>query len=117
MLKTILNECLVDFSIKSETPLLIKSGMERVEDLDMFPVRTFRIRNGKGNKEVFIPGSSLKGVIRSHAERIARTLCQGKELACCNPFEKDETRKNEPDFACYSYFEEYKQQDKIKKWN
>jgi CRISPR-associated RAMP protein (TIGR02581 family) len=117
MLKTILNECLIDFSIKSETPLLIKSGMERVEDPDMFPVRTFRIRNGKGDKEVFIPGSSLKGVIRSHSERITRTLCQGKEPACCNPFERDKENKNKPDFACSNYFEEYKQQEKIKKLN
>jgi CRISPR-associated RAMP protein (TIGR02581 family) len=117
MLKTILNECLIDFSIKSETPLLIKSGMERVEDPDMFPIMTFRIRNGKGNDEVFIPGSSLKGVIRSHSERITRTLRQGKEAACCNPFEKDKKNKNVPEFACSNYFEEYKHQKKIKKLN
>jgi CRISPR-associated RAMP protein (TIGR02581 family) len=117
MLKIILNECLIDFSIKSEAPILIKSGMERIEDPDMFPVRTFRIRNGKGEEEVFIPGSSLKGVIRSHSERITRTLRQGKEAACCNPFEKDKNKKNEPDFACSSYFEEYKHQEEIKKLN
>ena len=117
MLKTILNECLIDFSIKSEGPLLIKSGMERIEDPDMFPVRTFRIRNGKGEEEVFIPGSSLKGVIRSHSERITRTLRQGKEAACCNPFEKAKKNINEPDFACSSYFEEYKHKKKIKKLN
>lgn len=117
MLKTILNECLIDFSINSETPLLIKSGMERIEGPDMFPIRTFRIRNGKGEEEVFIPGSSLKGVIRSHSERITRTLRQGKEPACCNPFEKDKKNKNEPDFACSSYFEEYKHQEEIKKLN
>ena len=93
MLKILLNECLIDFSISTETPLLIKSGMERVEDPDMFPVETFR----NGGKEVFIPGSSLRGVIRSHAEKITRTLRQGKDPACCNPFEKD---KNEPDQAC-----------------
>lgn len=117
MLKIILNECLIDFSIKCEAPILIKSGMERIEDPDMFPVRTFRIRNGKGEEEVFIPGSSLKGVIRSHSERITRTLRQGKEPACCNPFEKDKKNKNEPDFACSSYFEEYTHQEKIKKLN
>ena len=111
MLKILLNECLIDFSISTETPILIKSGMERVRDPDMFPVKTFR--NGK--QEAFIPGSSLKGVIRSHSERITRTLRQGKEPACCNPFEKDKNNKNEPDFACSSYFEEYKPQKGIKK--
>ncbi len=113
MLKMLLNECFIDFSIKSETPLLIKSGMERVEDPDMFPIKSFR--NGK--EEVFIPGSSLKGVIRSHSERITRTLRPGKESSCCNPFEKDKNKKNEPEFACSSYFEEYKHQKKIKKLN
>jgi len=110
MLKIILNECTINFSIKSEAPLLIKSGMERVEDPDMFPIKTFR--NGK--EEVFIPGSSLKGVIRSHSERITRTLRQDKEPACCNLFEKD---KRKPDFACSEYFEAYKKQEGIKKLN
>jgi CRISPR-associated RAMP protein (TIGR02581 family) len=103
MLKILLNECLIDFSINTETPILIKSGMERVEDPDMFPVMTFR----NGDEEVFIPGSSLKGVMRSHAEKITRTLRQGKEPACCNPFEKDTK-----DCACSHYFEKYK---KLKK--
>ncbi|MBT9174764.1 MAG: hypothetical protein DDT22_00425 [candidate division WS2 bacterium] len=110
MLKTILNECIIALSIKNETPFLIKSGMERVEDPDMFPIKTFR----NGREEVFIPGSSLKGIIRSHAEKITRTLSQGKKPACCNPFEKN---KGKPDFACSSYFEEYKNKKNIKKLN
>ncbi len=114
MLKMLLSECLIDFSIKSETPLLIKSGMERVEDPDMFPIKTFRTRNGKMKEEVFIPGSSLKGVIRSHSEKITRTFRQGKEPACCNPFEKD---KRKSDLACSEYFERYKKQKHIKKLN
>jgi CRISPR-associated RAMP protein (TIGR02581 family) len=110
MLKILLNECLIDFSISTETPILIKSGMERVRDPDMFPIETFR----NGEPEVFIPGSSLKGVVRSHAERITRTLRQGKAPACCNPFEKD---TNKPDLACTSLFEEYKnkKQKSVKK--
>lgn len=108
MLKIILNECLINFSISSETPLLIKSGMERVKDPDMFPVKTFR--NDK--EEVFVPGSSLKGVIRSHSERITRTLRSGKEPACCNPFEKN---KSKSELACSEYFRLYKKQKKIKK--
>lgn len=110
MLKILLNECLIDFLIRSEAPLLIKSGMERVEDPDMFPIKTFR----NGREEVFIPGSSLKGVIRSHSERITRTLREDKEPACCNPFEKE---KSKPDFACSEYFEVYKKQKGSKKLN
>jgi len=107
MLKILLNECLIDFSVSTETPLLIKSGMERVKDPDMFPVETFR----NGGKEVFIPGSSLRGVIRSHAEKITRTLRQGKDPACCNPFEDKKKR----DLACSHCFTKYKQKKGAKK--
>lgn len=36
-----------------------------------------------GQREPFLPGSSLKGVLRSRAEKLARTMGQG----CCDPFE------------------------------
>ncbi len=108
MLKMLFNECLIDFSISTETAVLIKSGMESLEDPDMSPIKTFR----NGREEVFIPGSSLKGVMRSYAEKITRTLRQRKNPACCNPFEKDTSK---PDRACSSYFEEYKNKKDIKK--
>ncbi|MCR4407433.1 MAG: RAMP superfamily CRISPR-associated protein [Anaerolineae bacterium] len=79
MFKQLVNECLVDLHIKVEGPVLIKSGLAQVSGPDMAWVRVFR----NGREEVYLPGSSLKGVLRSHAERIARTLNPG---AACDPF-------------------------------
>ncbi len=79
MFKQLVNECLIDLHIHIEGPVLIKSGLAQVSGPDMAWVRVFR----NGREEVYLPGSSLKGVLRSHAERIARTL---KPEAACDPF-------------------------------
>lgn len=83
MLKQLVNECLITLQIKPDGPVLIKSGIETVSGPDMAFVRVWR----NGQEEIYLPGSSLKGVFRSHAERIARTLNQA---AACNPFAKVE---------------------------
>lgn len=86
MLKRLINEFRCDLTITTAGPLLIKSGQATVEGPDMTPVRTYR-NNGW---EVYLPGSSLKGVFRSHIERVCRTLWPG---IVCNPFTKvKETR-------------------------
>lgn len=60
-------------------PVLIKSGYATLDGADMVPVCTL-----KGGKQVyFLPGTSLKGVLRSHVEKIARTL---KEGSVCIPY-------------------------------
>jgi CRISPR-associated RAMP protein (TIGR02581 family) len=102
MLKRIVNEARIQFDIKTTGPLLVRSGHTSVKGPDMTPVRTFR--NGK--PEVYIPGSSLKGVIRSHAEKIVRTLKPG---VACNPFvmTRDRSAKFE-DIACSDKFERRK---------
>jgi len=79
MLKQLVNECIIDLTITPEGPILIKSGIPTLSGPDMAFVTTWR--NGK--QQVYLPGSSLKGMLRSHAERIARTL---KESAACDPF-------------------------------
>jgi len=79
MFKQLVNECLIDLHIRVQGPVLIKSGLAQVSGPDMAWVRVFR----NGREEVYLPGSSLKGVLRSHAERIARTL---KPEAACDPF-------------------------------
>jgi len=79
MFKQLVNECIIDLHIHVEGPVLIKSGLAQVSGPDMAWVRVFR----NGREEVYLPGSSLKGVLRSHAERIARTL---KAEAACDPF-------------------------------
>jgi CRISPR-associated RAMP protein (TIGR02581 family) len=60
-------------------PILIKSGYATIDGPDMVPVSTFR----HGRKTYYFPGSSLKGALRSHFERIARTL---KEGSVCLPY-------------------------------
>jgi len=79
MLKKLLNQCTFDLRLETKEPLLIKSGSSVVSGPDMTFVRTHR----HGSDEAFIPGSSLKGILRSHAERIARTL---KQRSVCGVF-------------------------------
>lgn len=94
MLKQLVNECLITLKIVPTGPILIKSGIPTLSGPDMAFVTTWR--NGK--QEVYLPGSSLKGVLRSHAERIARTL---SSAASCNPF----VEANEPEAFCGACFE------------
>jgi len=79
MLKRIVNEARFTLGIQTEGPLLIRAGTATPYGPDMTPVRTSR----NGEWQVFVPGSSLKGAVRSHAEKIVRTLKPG---AACNPF-------------------------------
>jgi CRISPR-associated RAMP protein (TIGR02581 family) len=101
MLKQLVNECLVDLHIHLEGPVLIKSGLAQVSGPDMAWVRVFR----NGREEVYLPGSSLKGVLRSHAERIARTLVPA---AACDPFGS----KNQPPLSCGACFDKQKKKSK-----
>jgi CRISPR-associated RAMP protein (TIGR02581 family) len=85
MLKTLVNEAFCTLRITTTGPLLVKSGHASISGPDMTPVLTFR--NGK--QEVFIPGSSLKGVFRSHLEKIVSSL---KPRVACYPFEDAEEK-------------------------
>jgi CRISPR-associated RAMP protein (TIGR02581 family) len=109
MHKRLVNQCNIDLEIATEGPLLIKSGLTRLTGPDMAPVVTFRSRQ---RPEPYIPGSSLKGVIRSHAERIARTLCWEPgnwQVGTCNPFLTDkESKQWEQEGACSGKFDELK---------
>jgi len=78
------NELSLEIAIMPQTPLLIKSGQKASIDPalpDMQFVRTRRrLPNGEVSEVVYIPGSSLRGVIRAHAERLLRTL--DEKYAC-----------------------------------
>ena len=76
MPKKLLNECSFDLEIVPQGPILIKSGSQSISGPDMCFVKTFR-NNGY---EPYLPGSSLKGVLRSHAERIVNTIDDKKSL-------------------------------------
>jgi CRISPR-associated RAMP protein (TIGR02581 family) len=56
----------------------------------MTPVLTFR----NGQQEVFIPGSSLKGVFRSHSEKV---VCSLKPCVVCYPFAGSEDKEADLD--------------------
>jgi CRISPR-associated RAMP protein (TIGR02581 family) len=96
MLKQLVNECVIELHIIPEGPILIKSGMATISGPDMAFVKIWR----SGTEEVYLPGSSLKGVLRSHAERIARTL---NDQAACDPF-----AKGGPETFCGHCFEAIK---------
>jgi CRISPR-associated RAMP protein (TIGR02581 family) len=86
MLRKLMNEAFLTLRITTTGPLLIKSGHASVSGPDMTPVLTWR--NGK--QEVFLPGSSLKGVFRSHLEKIT---CSLKPRVVCYPFEGNDDRQ------------------------
>lgn len=102
MHKRFVNHCTIALTISPDGPILIKSGKEGANPTkpDMEFVETFH----SGGRSVYLPGSSLKGAIRAHAERIVRTV--GKD-----------TRPNNPDKLWASNplnLEEYKYLDSIK---
>lgn len=81
MLRKLLNRFSVTLTLETLEPLLVRSGTSVVHGPDAAFIRT---RRG-GRPQPFIPGSSLKGVVRSHAERIARTL---KDRSVCDVFQQ-----------------------------
>lgn len=93
MHKKLLNEAIFHLTISAEGPLLIKSGLETWVPTtpDMEFIRTWDARLRE--ETVFIPGSSLKGTLRSYSEKIARTL----NASCCDPFDQNE---NSPTASC-----------------
>jgi CRISPR-associated RAMP protein (TIGR02581 family) len=86
--KQLLNEVILDLAIEPAGPILIKAGESGGLDPthpDMEFVRT--------NNQVLLPGSSLKGVVRAHAERIVRSLEPGAAprdgSGACDPLRRD----------------------------
>jgi len=86
MLKKLVNEAYCTLRITTTGPLLIKSGQATISGPDMTPVLTFR----NGRQEIFLPGSSLKGVFRSHVEKI---VCSLKPRVVCYPFAGHEEKE------------------------
>ena len=87
-----LNQIRLDLSLTPRAPLLIRSGRKGADPTrpELECVRT----EWGGQKSVYIPGSSLKGVMRSHAERLL--LSEGVEITPTFPKEKSPfTQKTE----------------------
>lgn len=72
MHKRFVNQCTISLSLMPQGPILIKSGKEGADPTkpDMEFVETYHA----GGRSIYLPGSSLKGAIRAHAERIVRTV-------------------------------------------
>lgn len=106
MLKKMINSAQIDFDIIPIDPLLIKSGQATVGGVDMSFVRTYRFGE---KEEPFIPGSSLKGMIRSYAEKICRSLRDDPVPVCLPYLEPGKEQHGEHRQAsCGLCFEKYK---------
>lgn len=96
MHKRLVNHCTIDLNLIPDGPILIKSGKEGADPTkpDMEFVETYHA----GGKSIYLPGSSLKGAIRAHAERIVRTVgtdkrpTNGDTLWASNPLNRDELK-------------------------
>lgn len=96
MHKRFVNQCTIDLTLVPCGPILIKSGKEGADPTkpDMEFVETYHA----GGHSIYLPGSSLKGAIRAHAERIVRTVgrdkrpTNGNALWASNPLNLDELK-------------------------
>ncbi len=112
MLKKIINSAKIKLDIIPIDPLLIKSGQANVGGVDMAFVRTYR--SGE-NEEPFIPGSSIKGMIRAYAEKICRSL-RDDPVPVCLPYldPKNKALKSEErQYACGLRFVKLKRDRKL----
>jgi CRISPR/Cas system CSM-associated protein Csm3 (group 7 of RAMP superfamily) len=100
MHKRLVNQCAISLRLIPNGPILIKASDQGADPTkpDMEFVEAYH--NGK--KEVYLPGSSLKGVIRAHAERIVRTV--GGERYDSN--KPDALWSNDPLNDRHTYLEE-----------
>ena len=87
MLKKLVNEARFTLTITTTGPVLVKSGHATLIGPDMTPVLT---RRGD-DWQVYLPGSSLKGVVRSHLEKVCRTL---NPMSVCDPFNTPKLKEN-----------------------
>jgi CRISPR/Cas system CSM-associated protein Csm3 (group 7 of RAMP superfamily) len=115
MHKKLVNYCTIDLNIIPDAPILIKSGKEGVDPTnpDMEFVRTCH----KDGWSIYLPGSSLKGAIRAHAERIVRTVGSeqrppdnSQQLWASNLLD-ERNQNNNPNF----YLEKWRNTEKKKK--
>lgn len=88
MHKRLVNELRLDFLIAPKGPLLIKSGKEAGADPTLLDMNFVRTNHAELGRTVYLPGSSLKGAVRSYCEKIGRTV----GLDVCNPLKRDDKK-------------------------
>jgi CRISPR-associated protein Csm3 len=89
MHKRRVNELKLKVVIEPAGPILIKSGVESGADPTLPSMNFVRTQHPNGGERtIYLPGSSLKGVIRSHSERIIRTALDSNRQTCCDPLDR-----------------------------
>ena len=83
MHKTLLNQACLRIVLKPRGPWLIKSGVE-TPDPTRPGMEFVRTRHARVGDTVYLPGTSLKGAVRSHAERVL----QGIGVQVCDPLDR-----------------------------
>lgn len=95
MLRKLVNYAEVEIALQPAEPVLIASGVPNVAGVDLPFVLTYR--RGADAGEPYLPGSSLKGVLRSHAERISRSMAP-KARVCDPHFQEVNANDTPPRF-------------------
>lgn len=89
MHKRRVNELKLRLAIEPAGPILIKSGEESGADPTLPAMNFVRtLHPDDGARTIYLPGSSLKGVVRSHVERILRTALPAGRENCCDPLDR-----------------------------
>ncbi len=90
MHKRMVNQAIIEITISPVGPLLIKASDQGADPTkpDMEFVETYH----EGDRSVYLPGSSLKGAIRAHCERIVRTV--GGNVTACDPLQRNSPCRN-----------------------
>lgn len=87
-----LNHLALRFALVPRDPLLIKSGLESADPTR--PGMEFvRTRHPAVGETIYLPGTSLKGAVRSHAERVLRGL---GVASVCDPLVRKRDRPPGP---------------------
>ena len=72
MHKRLFNEAILELTIHPDGPILVKAGESGADPTR--PAMEFVRTRRNGLPTTYLPGSSLKGVIRAHCERIVRSV-------------------------------------------
>ena len=93
MLKKMLNEASITFQIEATGPILIKEGDKDTNEKEEGDEKRYNVMEFvvDANDEIFIPGSSIRGVWRSWCEKIARTISDNDYPLSCDPFDDNTT--------------------------
>ena len=83
MHRRFLNQARLAITLEPRGPILIKSGVE-TPDPTRPGMEFVRTRHPQLGDSIYLPGTSLKGALRSHAERCLK----GLGVTVCNPFGK-----------------------------